>query len=92
MFRSEGLRVGVVRDGKSRIGSHHSGQRLRQFEVEVVSGTRRERCGDFQSVRFTRQRRDGAGGEVLRRPLIVRASFARLHGGPAGGKFRRLKK
>ncbi len=62
LFRSEGLRVGVVRDGNKAelvpvvLGKDYGN------EVEVVSGHRRGRPGDCQSARFAGERRDRSSG------------------------------
>ena len=60
LFRSEGLRVGVVRNGKAELVPITIGRDYGD-RVEVLSGLQPQRPGDRQSVRFADQRHHGAG-------------------------------
>ena len=55
LFRSEGLRVGVVRDGKAELVPITIGRDYGD-KVEVVSGLTPDRPNDRQSLRFADQR------------------------------------
>ena len=75
IFRSEGLRVGVVRDGnKAELVPIILGKDFGN-EVEVVSGIAENDLGDRQSAGLAGKRRHSAGGQVLRRPLRACATL-----------------
>ena len=59
LFRSEGLRVGVVRDGKAELVPITIGRDYGD-KVEVLSGLGPHGSGDRQSVRFADQRHRGS--------------------------------